>query len=331
MVSAYRRGETWWVKYRLGGRVVRKSLETKSAATAKKKVREIEAKRDLGQLDASGQSLLEDVEKEFLAGQRRIRSEGTIKAQVRHLASFRQHSRCKRIGDVEAKHVTAWLNSMNVANATRNQARASLHRFFVWAMQEGGFIDRNPVAMTTRAKETIRPREYLTAEVRDQVLEKVAGTALEIPIAIGVFAGLRREELVRLDWRDVELGHAKDLADAMLTVREAKSKRPRSVPISRRLYALLKKQRRRKGRVCWNGRALWTPDDLSREVRKLGREMKLKKLNGPHILRHTFGSLLAQAGESPQNIRAWMGHSSLLVTQRYMHLAPGRRGKIDEA
>lgn len=41
-----------------------------------------------------------------------------------------------------------------------------------------------------------------------------------------------------------------------------------------------------------------------------------------HDLRHTFGTLLARAGEPVTSIQEWMGHSDLKTTQRYMHYAP---------
>jgi len=324
MASIYKRGQIWWVKYSVDGRVVRKSLKTKAIATARGKLKKIQAKLDLGLLGATGEALVADVQKEFLEHQERIRMPSTVNAQRRQLTAFFEHAGVKRIGEVEARHVTAWLNSLDVSPSYRNQCRAAVHRLFVWAMREAGFVDRNPVARTARAREEQRPREYLTAEERDQVLERVAGEDLELPIAIMVFTGLRREECCRLTWPDIDLdgGH--------LTVAKAKSKRPRTVPLHRRLQELLEGHRRRRGPVCrTNGRA-WTLDALSGAVRRLGREMDLEKLRGTHVLRHTFGSLLAQAGESPQNIKDWMGHSTLAVTQRYMHLAPGRRGKIDE-
>lgn len=41
----------------------------------------------------------------------------------------------------------------------------------------------------------------------------------------------------------------------------------------------------------------------------------------PHVMRHTFASLAAQAGISLYKIGQWMGHSSSEVTEIYAHLA----------
>ena len=41
-----------------------------------------------------------------------------------------------------------------------------------------------------------------------------------------------------------------------------------------------------------------------------------------HSLRHSYASWLAEAGVSPQVIRERMRHKTLIMTDRYMHLAP---------
>jgi site-specific recombinase XerD len=44
---------------------------------------------------------------------------------------------------------------------------------------------------------------------------------------------------------------------------------------------------------------------------------------GWHVLRHTFCSHLAMRGAPAIAIKELAGHSSIAVTNRYMHLAPG--------
>jgi site-specific recombinase XerD len=40
-------------------------------------------------------------------------------------------------------------------------------------------------------------------------------------------------------------------------------------------------------------------------------------------LRHSFGSQLAAAGVPLRQVQEWLGHSTITMTMRYMHLAPG--------
>lgn len=46
---------------------------------------------------------------------------------------------------------------------------------------------------------------------------------------------------------------------------------------------------------------------------------------GWHTLRHSFCSHLAMSGTSVVEIMEWAGHANLATSQRYMHLAPGKR------
>ena len=41
-----------------------------------------------------------------------------------------------------------------------------------------------------------------------------------------------------------------------------------------------------------------------------------------HTLRHTFASWLVQAGVPLYTVQRLMGHKSIVMTQRYAHLAP---------
>jgi len=52
------------------------------------------------------------------------------------------------------------------------------------------------------------------------------------------------------------------------------------------------------------------------------RDEKLEVAGPRRILRHTFGSRLAMATVAPQAIAALMGHTTMAVTQRYMHPSP---------
>lgn len=55
----------------------------------------------------------------------------------------------------------------------------------------------------------------------------------------------------------------------------------------------------------------------ARDIQRAGIEGSL------HTLRHTYISHLVMANVPPRTVQKLAGHSSLLVTMRYMHLAPG--------
>jgi integrase len=165
---------------------------------------------------------------------------------------------------------------------------------------------------------------------------------------MAVRAGLRRGELVALQWGDVQLGGDENDSDRFILVRHnyvrrehttTKSKKSRRVDLSRELRRVLIELRDKrlleaylKGQNDISDELVFPtptgtildPDNLYHRVflpvlAKAGiRKIRL------HDLRHTFGSLLLQNGASIVYVKDQMGHSSIQVTiDIYGHLIPG--------
>lgn len=321
----------WFADYRLGRRRYRRSLRTANPAIAKERFKAIAAELELGIHRPASKTLLSKFVETFLDHQEGKRTEKTVATQRFQLERFVAHAGDIRLSEVMPAHVVAFLDEVTETPATWNRYRAALHRMFGHAVRLGE-LEANPVDRVDHQREERKPPRFLTAEERDRLLAAVAGKDMEVPVALGVFAGLRRGEIARLRWEDV------DLDEGRLLVRKAKSKRFRALPLHRRLEALLKERRppdETKGMpglpVATRKGKTWNVDTLSHELRALGGPLGIaEKLRGPHVLRETFASLLVQAGEDVYRVRDWLGHSSVAVTERYAHLAPGRRGKIDE-
>lgn len=124
-----------------------------------------------------------------------------------------------------------------------------------------------------------------------------------LPLAICMFAGVRTEEVARMDWRQVRL--AKDPDDSIIEVTKSTAKkreRRRFVPILPPLAAYLKKYPHpNSGRV--------TPVKvLSDRWEYLGKRIGLPwKHNG---LRHSFASYRLATIQDLHRLREEMGHTS---------------------
>ncbi len=90
-----------------------------------------------------------------------------------------------------------------------------------------------------------------------------------------------------------------------------------------RLVSSLKAHRHLRGEriFCNDDGTELTPGQLEVTLRTACRRAGLRQI-GWHVLRHTFGSTLAQRGAAPKAIQELMGHSDMATTMRYMHLAP---------
>jgi site-specific recombinase XerD len=74
----------------------------------------------------------------------------------------------------------------------------------------------------------------------------------------------------------------------------------------------------------------WELDGIDDMLWRACRRAGLREI-GWHVLRHTFCSHLAMMGVAAQTIRKLAGHSSLSITERYMHLSPEHTGKAIRA
>ena len=141
--------------------------------------------------------------------------------------------------------------------------------------------------------------------------------------------GCRKGESIACEWSWV------DLDGGMLRIPvndfwKPKSKKPREVPLSRSLLALLERPRLHERWVfptIHGGRFVEFPKDRFAAVRKAaGLD------GGPHTTRHTFAShFLAAPGTDLFLLAQVLGHSHQRVTELYSHLLPGHLSRARDA
>ncbi|ALO12914.1 hypothetical protein AQF52_7328 [Streptomyces venezuelae] len=63
-------------------------------------------------------------------------------------------------------------------------------------------------------------------------------------------------------------------------------------------------------------------------MREPGQRWKASRKDGFHVLRHTYASIILEAGESVVTLARWLGHSSPTITlDHYAHFMPEAGGK----
>jgi len=161
--------------------------------------------------------------------------------------------------------------------------------------------------------------------------------------ALVAYTGMRRGEMLRLRWSDVNF-------DArLITARSRKQSRQteqtsRDIPMHSRLREILADylQRRPKGQhvICKVDSskpltASMAHDHLQRTLRDSPWEQTMpsgtkKVVIGFHTFRHSIASNLAVQGVDQRLIDALMGHQTPQMTKRYQHLFPeSRRAAVD--
>lgn len=228
----------------------------------------------------------------------------------------------------------AGLVADGLAPATVLQYMAVIRRAFNIAAQtniDGHplFTGSNPIKGLKIPKPENARERFLTEEEADALLDaaRVKNTDLHDIIALSLNTGLRYGELIRLEWRDVDLVHG------ILTVRGSETSKPggkghlnaeaEAVLRSRfksRVDSPLVFEPPRGGKLRGN-----LEHQFADLVSKLGfndyvtdRRQKVVF----HTLRHTFASWLALGGTDIYRIKTLMRHKTITMTMRYAHLIP---------
>lgn len=169
-----------------------------------------------------------------------------------------------------------------------------------------------------------------------------------IPFYIAFYTGMRRGEVCGLEWKNVDLLNGKiNVTEQMKQfsahdIRVGKLKTPssnRTVLIGEELVSILKKQRLQQSKnklrygkryyesefVCTkeNGKPI-TPNSI-----KYLSSLVHQNLDFPfnfHSLRHTHATLLLEAGATPKEVQARLGHSKIETTMNtYIHLTNNKK------
>lgn len=207
----------------------------------------------------------------------------------------------------------------------------SLNVFFRWCVATG-HLPANPIDGLERPRiHRVMPRR-LTALEAEQFLERIANYPYRAGferqrdlalVATGLYAGLRRRELLRLQLIDV------DTANRSIFVRQGKGAKDRIVPMAPVLADILVRyldHRRRAGRTCpevftsIHRDGGLTVDGMRKVVRKLQRITKTSFR--AHTLRHTFATLMLEGGCDLFSLSRMMGHSDIKTTTIYLAASP---------
>ena len=253
------------------------------------------------------------------------------RGDVRGLQRFLQAEGLE--GTVEAlsppvlRRYVSWLSSRGYSPATvarRMYAISSLCKYLV----NYGYAEVNPCRQVVLPKKVRRMPAVLTLEEARRVL-KVAddnrcpwmGFRNRAIVAVLLFCGLRRQELVNVKLSDI------DLRSRWLKVRKGKGGKGRSIPLAPEAAGAVRDWLEFRPEVDHEylltglgGRRL-DKNGLVSVFRGVAQRAGVDRRGvSLHTLRHTFASLLLQEGADLVSIQELLGHSDLATTAVYVHL-----------
>ncbi|MEQ7008338.1 tyrosine-type recombinase/integrase [Actinopolymorpha sp. B17G11] len=250
--------------------------------------------------------------------------EGQVRAFADWLAGQDKHDPADLLTD---RHVRDYavrdyrrylLAEKNAAPKTVNSALTAISNLFTMLG-----LEKPDVPMAVNSREQHAPKALSEDQTRDvmRAAERRGPRDLAIAATL-VGTGLRVSELAALDLDDVWVTERK----GEVHVRAGKGDRPRTVPMN--------PQTQNATRRWLAHRPSWTNADsesalfLAREgqrlaprsvhhaVQQIGRAAGVPAL-APHVLRHTFGTLLTRAGVDVVLIAELMGHADINTTRIY--------------
>jgi integrase len=233
----------------------------------------------------------------------------------------------QQVATITSAEIDDWLRSLKVSPVTRNHYRRLIVLAFNFAVQRG-YASANPAEKTAKAKEPKADIGILSVTESARLLESATPDILPY-IAIGLFAGLRRAELQRLDWSEI------DFESGLIEVTAEKSKtaRRRFVTMQPNLREWLMPLRKQKSDV--------TPSENFRQWFDQAREAAGIMEWPENALRHSFASYHLAHFKNGASTALELGHHDSRVTfahyrelvkpkeaERYWNIRPATTEKI---
>jgi integrase len=303
-MSLVLRGETWWLDCQINGARVRESLKTTDKRLAQQA-------HDIRRAELWRQGVLREKPRKTWqqAGERWLREKAdkrSIELDRLKLAHFNATFASIPLSSVTADMVEDCCQRGQTP-ATRNRYRALARAILRAAEREWEWIDRAPF-IRMEAENNARDK-CLTREQLSALLDALPASYAPI-VRFAVLTGLRRANVLELDWSAVNL----DAATVVVSSDDSKSGKRIVVPLNAQAVAVLAALPHREGRV------FATPVSY-RVWQTACRKAGLEDFRF-HDLRHTWASWHAMAGTDMQVLQRLGGWSSPAMLQRYVSLAP---------
>jgi integrase len=171
--------------------------------------------------------------------------------------------------------------------------------------------DLSPEQMEALLK-ILREGTYTNEDVETVLLEPDTREMM----LMALFTGMRRGELFRLKWEDV------DFRRGFIALRAPKGGTDQTIPLSDEAREILESRPRGESPYVFPGRGGKQRVDARKRLNEIKRAARLPGDFRPmHGLRHVFASMLASSGEVDlYTLQKLLTHKSPMMTQRYAHL-----------
>jgi integrase len=238
----------------------------------------------------------------------------------------------------QVEMMTAKMVAAGKSPRTASIARAVLRRALTDAVRDG-LVVRNVAQLARPPRQARREGRTLSIDQARALLAHVDGHRLEAAFVVSLTAGLRRGEVLGLQWRDVDLvactltvrRQLRATDDGLQIVDTKTAGAVRCIPLTPLAVDALRRHRDRHPSLPTALVFTSTvgtpvhPDNWRHETYKV-TTTALGEAWSPHELRHSCASIMLAAGAPLKVVSETLGHSSIRVTADvYGHLLEGDR------
>ena len=242
---------------------------------------------------------------------------------------------------ITVRHVDQWFCQLKQESRLSGKSCNDVLGLFRKICNDGErweFLEKNPVA---KIKKIRLPEQDYTFWSLAQAQQYLGYWAMQphkpriyYCVVLALYTGMRRGEVLGLQWDSV------NYEAGMITVKrtycrvakafleETKSKKIRRIPICKALSSHLRDWYRITGSSGYVV-PLFHPDHFIREFNRTALTARVPQIQFKN-LRHTFASHFLMGGGNIYDLQKILGHSTVQMTERYVHLIPSHlQGKTE--
>jgi integrase len=225
-----------------------------------------------------------------------------------------------RISTFDIEKLLSVMKRKELESATLLQIIVLLSHMFSLSKRWSIYNGNNPCDLVHRPKINNQITEFLTDDQQARLLETLNIWSDRMTASIVRFAmltGVRRGELFKLRWQDIDLEHG------TMLLRDPKGMKDVSLPLSKEallvIQAVPKEYDMDYVFYSKDGKQL---TDIKRSWHAIRKAAGLPDDFRFHGLRHHFASSLVSNGVDLYIVQQLLTHKSHAMTQRYSHLSP---------
>ena len=263
-------------------------------------------------------------------------TESGYRVNVRHISGILGSKKLQKITPIDIESMYAQL-SETLSGTSILYVHRVLSRALKQAVRQR-LINSNPCSFVDPPKKTKdQGAQFIHANDVSKYLTAFEGSYMYPAVCLALFCGLRRGEVLGLQWPDISNGKMAIKHNMTYTgIRVPKSGYSRSIPITPPIKAMLQAQREKQKRFkekLWNmynkSDFVVTYDD-GRQIdpRVFSKQFHATLVNAGlpvvrfHDLRHTAASLMIMEGVDIKTVSEVLGHKSIKITADiYGHIA----------